>query len=78
VHGFRCYDDIARTQNVNECLYSLYDWLCQLAIFPSCSGFDFQCRIDGEFLLIFVTVIKWVYCRARVVVVVVVVERNII
>ena len=27
VHGFRCYDNIARTRNVNECLYSLYVWL---------------------------------------------------
>jgi len=24
VHGFRCYDNIARTRNVSECLYSLY------------------------------------------------------
>jgi len=27
VHGFRCYDNIARTRNVSECLYSLYAWL---------------------------------------------------
>jgi len=27
VHGLRCYDNIARTRNVSECLYSLYDWL---------------------------------------------------
>jgi len=27
VHGFRCYDSIARTWNVCECLYSLYAWL---------------------------------------------------
>jgi len=26
VHGFRCYDNIARTWNVSECLYSLYAW----------------------------------------------------
>jgi len=26
VHGFRCCDNIARTQNVSECLYSLYAW----------------------------------------------------
>jgi len=26
VHGFRCYDNIARTRNVSECLYSLYAW----------------------------------------------------
>jgi len=24
VHGFRCYDNIARTRNISECLYSLY------------------------------------------------------
>ena len=24
VHGFHCYDNIARTRNVSECLYSLY------------------------------------------------------
>jgi len=27
VHGFRCYDNIARMRNVSECLYSLYAWL---------------------------------------------------
>jgi len=27
VLGFRCYDNIARTRNVNECLYLLYAWL---------------------------------------------------
>ena len=27
VHGFRCCDNIARTRNVSECLYSLYAWL---------------------------------------------------
>ena len=27
VHRFRCYDNIARTRNVSECLYSLYAWL---------------------------------------------------
>jgi len=27
LHGFRCYENIARTQNVSECLYSLYVWL---------------------------------------------------
>jgi len=26
VHGLRCYDNIARTRNVSECLYSLYPW----------------------------------------------------
>jgi len=27
VYGFRCYDNIARTRNISECLYSLYAWL---------------------------------------------------
>ena len=27
VHGFRCCDNIARTRNVSECLYSLCAWL---------------------------------------------------
>jgi len=27
VHGFRCCDNIARTRNVIECLYSLYAWV---------------------------------------------------
>jgi len=27
VLGFRCHDNIARTRNVSECLYSLYAWL---------------------------------------------------
>jgi len=26
VHGFRCYDNIAQTRNVSECLYSPYAW----------------------------------------------------
>jgi len=26
VHGFRCYDNMARMRNVSECLYSLYAW----------------------------------------------------
>jgi len=26
VRGFRCCDNIARTRNVNQCLYSLYAW----------------------------------------------------
>jgi len=26
-HGFRCYDNMHRTRNVSECLYSLYPWL---------------------------------------------------
>ena len=25
-HGFRCYDSIARTRNVSECMYSLCAW----------------------------------------------------
>jgi len=35
VHGFRCCDNIARTRNVSECLYSLYAW------FPF--SFTFRC-----------------------------------
>jgi len=30
VHGFRCYDSIARTRNVSECLHSLYAWFVRL------------------------------------------------
>jgi len=26
VHGFRCYDNIARTRNISKCLYSRYAW----------------------------------------------------
>ena len=26
VYGFPCYDNIARTRNVSECLYSFYAW----------------------------------------------------
>ena len=33
MHGFRCYDNIARTRNVSECLYSLCAWL----FYHSCS-----------------------------------------
>ena len=29
-HGFPCYDNIARTRNVSECLHSLYAWFCVL------------------------------------------------
>jgi len=35
VHGLRCYDNIARTQNVTFCLYSLCAWLCY---YPDRSG----------------------------------------
>jgi len=27
MHGLHCYDNIARTRSVSECLYSLYAWL---------------------------------------------------
>ena len=27
-HGFLCYDNITPKQNVSECLYSLYAWIC--------------------------------------------------
>jgi len=27
VHGFHCYDNMARTRNVSKCLYSLCTWL---------------------------------------------------
>ena len=35
VHGFRCYDNIAQTQNVSKCLYLLCVWLlyCCFVIF---------------------------------------------
>jgi len=26
VHGFHCYDNIARSANVSKCLYLLYAW----------------------------------------------------
>jgi len=29
VHGFRCYDNIARMRNVSERLYSLWRTLCR-------------------------------------------------
>ena len=35
VHGLRCYDNIARTRNVTECLYSLYNWFIHLSVFIS-------------------------------------------
>jgi len=31
-HGFRCYDNIPRTRNVSECLYSLYAWFLLLLL----------------------------------------------
>jgi len=34
VHRFHCYDNIARTRNVSECLYSLYVWF--LLVFDFC------------------------------------------
>jgi len=52
VHGFRCYDNIGRTQNVRECLYSLYAWflvLWSLCIFVSAavqwSRFEFVVKV---------------------------------
>jgi len=32
VHGFHCYNNIAQTRNVSECLYSLYAWLKSINI----------------------------------------------
>ena len=32
VHGFRCYNNIDRTRNVSECLYSLYAWFYLLSM----------------------------------------------
>ena len=32
VHGFHCYDNIARTRNVSECSYSLYAWLSHVTL----------------------------------------------
>jgi len=39
VHRFRCYDNIARTWNVRNCLYSVYAWLAFLILI------DDRCRI---------------------------------
>jgi len=37
MHGFRCYDDnIARTRNISECLYSLYAWFQSLSSRAKC------------------------------------------
>ena len=33
VYGLRGYDNIARTRNVSECLYSLYDWFKLLELY---------------------------------------------
>jgi len=33
LHGFRCYDNIARTRNVSECLYSPYAWLIHWSLY---------------------------------------------
>jgi len=33
VHGFPCYDNIARTGNVSECLNSLYAWFIYCLVF---------------------------------------------
>jgi len=34
VLGFRYYDNMARTRNVSECLYSLYAWLSIVLFWP--------------------------------------------
>jgi len=33
VNGFRCYDNIARTRNVSERLYSLYAWFLFVVLY---------------------------------------------
>ena len=43
VHGFRCYDNIFRTRNVSECLYSLYAWFAVVKYRTvSCSNYFYQ------------------------------------
>ena len=38
VYGFCCYDTIARTQNVSECLHSIYAWLSLAVTVPITSA----------------------------------------
>ena len=40
LHGFRCYDNIARTRDVSQCLYSLCPWLNTLVIYISQTSVD--------------------------------------
>ena len=37
MHEFRCYDNVARTRNVSEYLYSLYAWLCYFFLQEDCA-----------------------------------------
>jgi len=48
VHGFRCFDNIARTRNVSECLYSLYAWLLTATLFRSALGVLRLCGRTGS------------------------------
>ena len=60
VHGFRCYDNIARTRNVSECLYSLYTW------FSSCFYLFYFYFILFYFILFYFIYlfILFIYCNA--------------
>jgi len=50
VHGFRCYDNIARTRNVSECLYSLYAWYYNCQCFCCCYYDHSHCqRLPASF-----------------------------
>ena len=42
VHGFCCYNNIARTRNVSEVMYSLYAWFYFCSRFTFCDVFHFN------------------------------------
>ena len=63
VHGFRCYDNIARTRNVSDCLYSLYAWLFLLSALgmraigkPPLESIVLM-RVDDDIVAVFVPLI---------------------
>jgi len=47
MHGFRYYDNIARTRNVSECLYSLYAWLKIVNVDYKPTGASLVYRIES-------------------------------
>jgi len=63
VHAFRCYDNIARTRNVSECLYSLYASFNRLSTTFVHVTFRYfnRCTSDNTEVVIFIVIFMVVH-----------------
>ena len=68
MHGFRCYDNIARTRNVSECLYSLCAWLfyhsCSTSHIINVSNINYFWLVKFSFHLLKLPMFKYVHVFA--------------